>query len=292
MYPDVELHPDAIRVPSWRQEHGDKRADPRGRVPGDVTLLEYCHRDTLPLPIWEAQDIERFLSKINKQGDTDCWEWMGCKREGYGRFRVGGRKGKLYVATRLMWRLVYGTDPIGQLILHTCDNPSCCNPKHLFIGSDADNNRDKEAKGRGKHPIGIETGLSKLTDSQVIKIYQSINSNRELAKQYGVSDVAISCIKTGKTWQHVTSELNLSDVFNVPRVTGNSKQRRRWHPTQLGEALIERCIKLSCGTGDAVIDACSGTGTVMRVCKRLNVSCMSIEIDKNYCKHIAEENEL
>ena len=82
------------------------------------------------------------------------------------------------------------------------------------------------------------------------------------------------------------------DVFDIPRVTGNSRQRRRWHPTQLGESLIERCIKLSCGTGDAVIDACSGTGTVMRVCKRLNVSCMSIEIDKNYCKHIAEENEL
>jgi hypothetical protein len=82
------------------------------------------------------------------------------------------------------------------------------------------------------------------------------------------------------------------DVFDVPRVTGNSKQRRAWHPTQLGETLVERCIKLSCGTQDAVIDACSGTGTVMRVCKRLNVGCMSIEIDRNYCEHIAEENGL
>jgi site-specific DNA-methyltransferase (adenine-specific) len=82
------------------------------------------------------------------------------------------------------------------------------------------------------------------------------------------------------------------DVFLMPRVTGNSKQRRRWIPTQLHEDLVERCIKLSCGTEDAVIDAFSGSGTVMRVCKRLGISCMSIEIDKNYCEHIAEENGL
>lgn len=292
MHPGVELYPDAIRVPSWRQKHGDKRADVRGRVPGDVAIFERYHRDTLPLPVWETKDIERFLSKISRQGETECWEWTGCKRGGYGRFRVGGRKGKLYVATRLMWRLVHGTDPIGQLILHTCDNPGCCNPRHLFIGSDFDNNQDKEAKKRGNHPLGIENGLAKLTDNQVREIYQSIDSGRNLAKQYGVSDVAISCIKTGKTWQHVTSELNLSDVFNMPRVTGNSKQRRRWHPTQLNELLVERCIKLSCGTEDAVIDAFSGTGTVMRVCKKLGISCMSIEIDKNYCEKISEENSL
>jgi hypothetical protein len=292
MHPGVELYPDAIRVPSWRQEHGDKRADTRGRVPGDVIQQEKCLRDTLPLPTWEAKDIERFLSKINRLSETDCWEWTGCKRGGYGRFRIGGRRGKLYVATRLMWRLIHGTDPVGQLILHTCDNPSCCNPNHLFIGSDADNNRDKESKGRGKHPNGSANGLSKLTDSQVIKIYTSAESSMDLARKYGVTGPAIDAIRKGKTWQHITNELNLSDVFNIPRVTGNSHQRRAWHPTQLNEGLVERCIKLSCGTQDAVIDACSGTGTVMRVCKRLNVGCMSIEVDRNYCEHIAEENGL
>jgi len=82
------------------------------------------------------------------------------------------------------------------------------------------------------------------------------------------------------------------DWFDFTRVTGNSKQRRKWHPTQLHEGLVERCIKLSCGTEDAVIDAFSGTGTTLRVCKRLGISCLAIELDTNYCKNIANENDI
>jgi hypothetical protein len=289
---NVELYPDAIRVPSWRQEHGDKRANPRGRVPGDVAYFEQCPKDTLPLPNWSASDIERFLSHIKKAGDNDCWEWTGGKRAGYGRIRVGGRTGHLYGATRLMWRLVHGTDPVGQLILHTCDNPGCCNPKHLFIGTDDDNNLDKEMKGRGNHPIGTASGLAKLTDEQVRMIYQSPDSSLELSAQYGVTTPAIDQIRQGKTWQHITQDLNLTDVFNFPRVTGNSKQRRKWHPTQLNEGLVERCIKLSCKPYDTVIDPFAGTGTTLRVCKNLGIACTTSDIDHTYCEKIAEENNL
>ena len=82
------------------------------------------------------------------------------------------------------------------------------------------------------------------------------------------------------------------DVFDFPRVTGNSRQRRRWHPTQLHEDLVERCIKLSTREGDTVCDPFAGTGTVLRVCKRINRQCISIDISPTYCAEIAKEHGL
>jgi hypothetical protein len=82
------------------------------------------------------------------------------------------------------------------------------------------------------------------------------------------------------------------DVFDFPRVVGNSKQRRKWHKTQLHEGLVERCIKLSTREGDRVLDPFAGTGTVLRVCRRINRWSTSFEISPNYCLHIAAENEM
>jgi len=82
------------------------------------------------------------------------------------------------------------------------------------------------------------------------------------------------------------------DHFNFPRVTGNSKQRRPWHPTQLNEGLVERCIKLTTPEGGTVLDPFAGTGTTLRVCKRINLSCTLLEVDTLYCAKIAEEHAL
>jgi len=82
------------------------------------------------------------------------------------------------------------------------------------------------------------------------------------------------------------------DVFDFPRVVGNSQQRRRWCPTQLHEGLVERCIKLSTLEGQRVLDPFAGTGTTLRVCKRINRSCTLIESNLEYCERIAEEHEL
>jgi DNA modification methylase len=82
------------------------------------------------------------------------------------------------------------------------------------------------------------------------------------------------------------------DVFRHERVTGNSKQRRAYHPTQLNEALVERCIRLSTRELERVIDPFAGTGTTLRVCKRLNRPCTSIEVSDVYCEKIAEEHGL
>lgn len=82
------------------------------------------------------------------------------------------------------------------------------------------------------------------------------------------------------------------DVFDFPRVTGNSKQRRKWCPTQLHEGLVERCIKLSTKEGNRVLDPFAGTGTTLRVCKRINRPCTLIESSLPYCKAIAKEHGL
>ena len=82
------------------------------------------------------------------------------------------------------------------------------------------------------------------------------------------------------------------DVLDFTRVTGNSKQRRSWHPTQLNEGLIERCLKLTCNQDDTVLDLFSGTGTTLRVARRLEIPVISVEMDHNYCLQIALENQL
>lgn len=82
------------------------------------------------------------------------------------------------------------------------------------------------------------------------------------------------------------------DVFDFPRVTGNSKQRCDWHPTQLHEDLVKRCILMSTKEGDRVADPFGGTGTTLRACEEINRQCTLIEIDPTYCSNIAARHGL
>jgi DNA modification methylase len=82
------------------------------------------------------------------------------------------------------------------------------------------------------------------------------------------------------------------DVFDFPRVTGNSHQRRPWHPTQLHEGLVERVIQFSTPVGGTVLDPCVGSGTTLRVAKRLHRNATGIELDSDYCSYISEELDI
>lgn len=82
------------------------------------------------------------------------------------------------------------------------------------------------------------------------------------------------------------------DVFDFPRVTGNSKQRRSWHKTQLNEGLVERCLRLTTPENGYVLDPFAGTGTTLRVAERCGFNCDLIEISQAYCKEIAAEHSL
>ena len=88
------------------------------------------------------------------------------------------------------------------------------------------------------------------------------------------------------------SDLCEGDTFDFPRVTGNSRQKRKWHKTQLNEGLVERCIKSCTKEGDVVIDPFAGTGTTLRVCKAIKRSCATIDLSKFYCQQIADEHNL
>lgn len=82
------------------------------------------------------------------------------------------------------------------------------------------------------------------------------------------------------------------DVWDIPRVTGNSAERRSWHPTQHPEALIERLLLLHTSPGEQVIDLCGGTGTVQRVAARLNRECVTVELSRHYANQISEETHV
>ena len=83
-----------------------------------------------------------------------------------------------------------------------------------------------------------------------------------------------------------------SDHFDFPRVTGNSKQRRSWHPTQLNEGLVERCLLLTTKRGELVVDPFLGSGTTMRVCQKIGRDCIGIDVDKFYCEQVAQDLQL
>jgi hypothetical protein len=154
---------------------------------------------------------ERFLEKVDKSGpimpnmDTPCWTWTASKDEkGYGW--IGDGNGHMCRANRISYTLNVGPIPVTNprtLALHHCDNPSCVNPDHLFLGTDADNNADKTAKGRNNTPRGVDAARAKLTPEQVIEI-RSRRANGEsmssLAREYGVWLRAIQCIVYRYSW--------------------------------------------------------------------------------------------
>lgn len=123
--------------------------------------------------------IERFLEKVNKNTPGDCWEWQGYRLpSGYGTFSVNGTKRLVH---RYSYEFHVGPIPDGVEVCHSCDNPRCCNPAHLFLGTQEANMADMTKKGRR---------FTKLTEAQVAEIrhkyvWYSV-TYKMLAHEYGV----------------------------------------------------------------------------------------------------------
>ena len=131
----------------------------------------------------------------------DCVEWQKRKdRQGYG---LTWHEGKNMRAHRLAWINANGAIPYGMCVLHKCDNPSCVNPDHLFLGSRGENNKDRASKGRSARHSGVKHPLAKLTDRQVIAIRNDPRTQAEIAIEHGVDQSTISNIKRRINWSHI-----------------------------------------------------------------------------------------
>lgn len=147
---------------------------------------------------------DRFWSKVSR--GNGCWEWAANRQvAGYGQFTI--RDGVPTVAHRVSFALTYGPIPPGGVVCHTCDNPPCVRPDHLFLGTQADNAADMFAKGRqGIRHHGEAKPSARLTEAEVREIRAApahFGVLRELSRQYGVSNTTIRKIRTGEKWSHV-----------------------------------------------------------------------------------------
>ncbi len=145
------------------------------------------------------ETLERFEAKFERVTESGCWIWKGAifPERGYGAFAYPGEQ----LAHRVSWRLYRGEIPEGKFVLHRCDVPACVNPEHLFLGTQTENMADKVRKARQSRGAG--TGVSKLTQEQVVAIKADARLQKEIALSYGISQSAVSEIKLGKTWKHV-----------------------------------------------------------------------------------------
>ena len=145
----------------------------------------------------------RFWAKVKKAGPNDCWEWQAYTNTGgYGRFKAGGND--ILLAHRYSYELHHGPIPDGSIVMHSCDNPPCCNPAHLSVGTHKENAADKVDKGRGFSLRGEVNPKSKLTEEAVRTIRASSERSVVLAEQYGVNRVTIAKARYGRSWKHVT----------------------------------------------------------------------------------------
>ena len=150
---------------------------------------------------------ERFWKKVEIHGKDECWPWTDALTiYGYGKFkaRINGAWTSAN-ASRIAWLLSNGEIPHDMAVCHKCDNRKCCNPHHLFLGTNRDNVKDKVRKGRQLR--GEAIARAKLTAVQIIKIRQRYalknTSWSKLAKEFGVTKRQIGNVVSGKSWNHI-----------------------------------------------------------------------------------------
>ena len=151
---------------------------------------------------------ERFWANVDRTTPDRCWPWRRSRKADseYGQVRQGDRVRRAHVVA---WELTNGPVPDGLNVLHSCDNPPCCNPAHLFIGTNADNVADREEKGRGNHSAHWRPGhtpMAKLDPERVRRV-RALSANglsqRVVANEVGISQSQVSRILGGKYWAYV-----------------------------------------------------------------------------------------
>jgi len=173
---------------------------------------------TRPIPQLSEAQKANFAKKVKKGQQDECWPWVASRnRKGYGQFAIQNYP---VIAHRIAYILEHGSIPNeAPHILHRCDNPPCCNPAHLFAGTNEENIKDMVAKGRSAkgdrtgprlHPECMPRGSrhhgAKLNETQVVEIRRRRKAGdflRKIANAFMVSEATIRHIIAGKIWRHV-----------------------------------------------------------------------------------------
>jgi HNH endonuclease len=145
---------------------------------------------------------ERFWEKVDVRGPDECWPWLASKKQG-GYGRISDERGLPQLAHRVSYALTVSPIPDGNVVCHRCDNPSCVNPSHLFLGAQAENLRDMRRKGRDNPPRGGQHPKARLTDELAQVIRHDLRSHRQLARTFGIGKSTVGMIKARVTWTHV-----------------------------------------------------------------------------------------
>ena len=152
------------------------------------------------------QRLARYTSAPDERG---CTLWTASKfSNGYGLLRWNGLS---RLAHKAAWELVNGPVPSGLHVCHSCDTPACVNVVHLWLGTQAQNVADMDAKGRGNRPVfkGVENTQSILTDDAVREIFTSKASHAALGRKFGVYHTAIYKVRSKESWRHITDQIDI-----------------------------------------------------------------------------------
>lgn len=147
-------------------------------------------------------DIKTRFEKYTRRTET-CWLWIGARTgSGYGLLMRSGKDAGAVSAHRLAWEFHTGQPvPVGQWVLHRCDNRACVRPDHLFLGTPKDNSQDMVQKGRST--TGARNGNHKVTEEIVRAIRQTPHGSRGVAKRFGITKEQVSNIRHCRQWKHV-----------------------------------------------------------------------------------------
>lgn len=153
----------------------------------------------------------RFWSKVDMRGPDECWEWQASLHtSGYGRFKIASYR--TVMASRFALVCSSKFERLDRFALHTCDNPKCCNPAHLYFGTHQRNMDDKKERGRwrGGDQSGVNNGAAKIDEKQlqlIVKRLQDGWNNKQIAADLPIGHAMVSKIRLGHMWREQTAAL-------------------------------------------------------------------------------------